>query len=144
MTRYDDKYQRQKHTRVLRPQRMNRVSRPALLNLFMGLLIGSGASLYYAWQISPVQYLDNDPYALREEYANDYLLLIAQKYSIEKDIRVSRAYLTDLGVDQPGEFVAARAEYMIGAGHSSADITAMAELAKALGADTAKMKSFLS
>ena len=144
MTRYDYKYHRQKHTRVLRPQRMNRVSRLALLNIFMGFLVGAGASLYYAWQISPVKYFDNDPYALRADYANDYLLLIAQKYSVEQDIRVSRAYLADLGVDQPGEFVAARAEYMIAAGHSSADITAMVELAKALGADTSKMKSFLS
>jgi len=144
MTRYDYKYQRQKQTRVLRPQRMNRVSRAALLNIFMGLLVGAGAGLYYAWQVSPVKYLDNDPYALRVDYANDYLLLIAQKYSIEKDIRVSRAYLSDLGLDRPGEVVAARVEYMIATGHSSADINAMAELAKALGADTAKMQPFLS
>ena len=88
--------------------------------------------------------MDNDPYALRADYANDYLLLIAQKYSIERDIRVSRAYFSDLGLDRPGEVVAARVEYMIDAGHSSADINAMAELAKALGVDTAKMQPFLS
>ena len=40
MTRYDYKYQRQKQARVLRPQRMNRVTRPALFNLFLGLLVG--------------------------------------------------------------------------------------------------------
>ena len=57
---------------------------------------------------------------------------------------MSRAYLSDLGLDRPGEVVAARVEYMIDAGHSSADINAMAELAKALGVDTAKMQPFLS
>ena len=144
MTRYDYKYQRQKQARVLRPQRMNRVTRPALFNLFLGLLIGAGISLYYAWEISPVKYLDNDPYALRADYANDYLLLIAQKYALEKDIGVTRAYLSDFGLDRPGEFVAARVEHMIAAGHSTADITAMAELAKALGSDTPKMRPFLS
>ena len=144
MTRYDYKYQRQKQARVLRPQRMNRVTRPAIFNLFIGLLVGTGISLYYAWEISPVKYLDNDPYALRADYANDYLLLIAQKYALEKDIGVTRTYLSDLGLDRPGEFVAARVEHMIAAGHSTADITAMAELAKALGSDTPNMRPFLS
>lgn len=144
MTRYDYKYQRQKQTRVLRPQRMNRVTRPALFNLFLGVLIGAGSSLYYAWEISPVKYLDNDPYALRADYANDYLLLIAQKYAVEKDINVTHGYLSELGVDRPGELVAERVEHMIAAGHNTADIIAMAELAKALGSDTPKMKPFLS
>ena len=143
MTRYDYKYQRKQQSRTIRPQRMRRVSRPALYNLLFGLLLGLVSSLYYAWELAPVQYSDNSPQALRGGYAHDFLLLIAQTYFVEQDI--SRAYLRMgmLALDAPGQFVVNRVEEMIVAGFSTADIRAMAVLAQALGANNPAMDPYL-
>ena len=143
MTRYDYKYQRKHQARALRPQRMRVVSRPALYNLMFGLLVGLTASLYYAWEIAPVQYVDNSPQSLRGEYAHDYLLLVAQTYAVEQDIGRAHLRLATLALEEPDQFVAGRAEEMIAAGLSTADIRAMAAFAKALGANTAVMDPYL-
>ena len=143
MTRYDYKYQRKQQAGALRPQRMRRVSRPALYNLLFGLLVGLAASLYYAWEIAPVQYVDNSPHALRGGDAHDYLLLIAQTYVVEQDISRAHLRLGTLALEEPAQFVAGRAEEMIAAGFNTADIRAMAVLAQALGATTPAMDPYL-
>ena len=143
MTRYDYKYQRKQQSRTLRPQRMSRVSRPAFYNLLFGLLVGMAASLYYAWEIAPVEYVDNSPQALRGGYAHDYLLLIAQTYVVEEDIGRVHVRLGTLALEEQAKFVAGRAEEMIVAGFNTADIRAMAVLAQALGATNPAMESYL-
>ncbi len=143
MTRYDYKYQRKQQARALRPQRMRRVSQPALYNLLFGLLVGLTTSLYYAWEIAPVQYVDNSPHALRGGDAHDYLLLIAQTYVVEQDISRAHLRLGTLALEEPAQFVAGRAEEMIAAGFNTADIRALAALAQALGATTPAMVPFL-
>ncbi|HJL70760.1 MAG TPA: hypothetical protein QGI30_07815, partial [Anaerolineales bacterium] len=122
MTRYDYKYQRKQQARALRPQRMRRVSQPALYNLLFGLLVGLTTSLYYAWEIAPVQYVDNSPHALRGGDAHDYLLLIAQTYAVEQDIGRAHVRLGTLALEEPAQFVAGRAGAMMGAGFSTAGI----------------------
>ncbi len=143
MTRYDYKYQRKQQSRTLRPQRISRVSRPAFYNLLFGLLVGMAASLYYAWEIAPVEYVDNSPQALRGRYAHDYLLLIAQTYVVEEDIGRVHVRLGTLVLEEQAKFVAGRAEEMIVAGFNTADIRAMAVLAQALGATNPAMESYL-
>ena len=143
MTRYDYKYQRKQQARVLRPHRMRRVSRAALYNLLFGLLVGLAGSVYYAWEIAPVQYVDNSPQALRGGYAHDYLLLIAQTYAVEQDIGKAHVRLGTLVLEEPTQFVSRRAEEMIAAGFNTADIRAMAVLAQALGATNPTMDPYL-
>lgn len=143
MTRYDYKYQSKQQSRILRPQRMRHVSRAALYNLFFGLLIGLVASLYYAWEIAPVQYLDSTPQALREEHGQDYLVLIAQTYSVEGDIGRAHVRLGALVLDNPADFVSGRAQWMIASGFNTADIRAMAALARALGAANPTLEPYL-
>ena len=122
---------------------MSRVSRPAFYNLLFGLLVGMAASLYYAWEIAPVEYVDNSPQALRGGYAHDYLLLIAQTYVVEEDIGRVHVRLGTLALEEQAKFVAGRAEEMIVAGFNTADIRAMAVLAQALGATNPAMESYL-
>jgi hypothetical protein len=90
-----------------------------------------------------VQYIDNSPQSLRGEYAHDYLLLVAQTYAVEQDIGRAHLRLATLALEEPDQFVAGRAEEMIAAGLSTADIRAMAAFAKALGANTAVMDPYL-
>jgi len=144
MTRYDYKYQKQRQARILRPQRMKKISRIAFINIVLGFVIGTSCSLYYTWEVSPVKLVDNEPYALHDDYADEYLLLIAQKYALEKDLDVALLYLSDLQLDDPGKFVSNRTEYMINSGYSQFDIKAMVALADALGTLTAQMRPFLS
>ena len=143
MTRYDYKYQRKQQLRSLRPHRMSRVSRPAFYNLLFGLLVGIAASLYYAWEIAPVEYVDSSPQALRSGYAHDYLLLIAQTYGVEEDIGRAHVRLGTLVLEDQAKFVAARAEEMIVAGFNTADIRAMVVLAQALGDTKPLMEPYL-
>ncbi|MRR32078.1 hypothetical protein EG834_17510, partial [bacterium] len=48
--------------------------------LFSGLIIGLVLGIFYAWVISPVQYVDTTPESMRPEFKDQYRSLVAQAY----------------------------------------------------------------
>lgn len=49
--------------------------------LFMGLLVGLGAGLYYAWIVQPIVYLQASPARLNEAAKAEYIVLVSQSYA---------------------------------------------------------------
>lgn len=145
MTRYDYQYQRRVHQGRPPPRRrrFKRVSNRAIYNLLVGIVIGLGSGLFYAWEVEPVIFLDHIPSDLDTQHYHEYLLLIAQTFSVEQDIDVASARLATLAPNNPAGIVAEQTEKMILTGANRADIRAMVELAAALGVTNPAVESYL-
>jgi hypothetical protein len=67
----------------------------ALLAALLGAIVG----LAYGWVISPVQYVDTVPSALRADYRADFVLMIAERYDADHDVESARRHLSTLGAE---------------------------------------------
>jgi hypothetical protein len=65
--------------------------------LFIGLLLGLAAGLFYGWKIHPVRAAVTTPSSLQEEYRTDIVLMIAETYAEERDLELARQRLNLLG-----------------------------------------------
>jgi len=72
-----------------------------LIGLALGVVIGLG----YAWRVQPVAYYDTAPDSLRQDYRVDYVLMVAQSYQAEDDLRLALLRLAALGPQPPAEIV---------------------------------------
>lgn len=101
-------------------------ARPA--RFVIGLVVGLSAGLAYAWLIQPVRYFDVAPDSLRHDYRTDYVLMIAQSYQAEGDLRLALVRLASLGPLPPAEIVDAASAYAEDNAFSSDDLDALDEL----------------
>ena len=72
-----------------------------LIGLALGIVLGLG----YAWRIQPVAYFDTAPDSLRQDYRVDYILMVAQSYQGDGDLRLALLRLAALGPRPPAEAV---------------------------------------
>src|SRR5262245_21107464 len=93
------------------------MTRTAAFNLLGGILIGVALGLFYTWGVDPVKYTDTPPDSLSAEYKNDYVIMIAQAYTLDHDFDLALTRLATLQLSDPGQYVAdlARAEIQRGA-----------------------------
>lgn len=76
-----------------------------LARFLIGLALGLALGLGYAWRIQPVAYYDTAPDSLRQDYRVDYVLMVAQSYQREGDLRLALLRLAALGPQPPAENV---------------------------------------
>jgi hypothetical protein len=77
-----------------------------LIRFLIGLAIGLILGLGYAWRIQPVAYYDTAPDSLRQDYRADYVLMTAQSYQADDDLRLALVRLAALGPQLPADTVA--------------------------------------
>ena len=144
MARYD--YQYQRRIQQGRPQpprkRFRHISNRALHSLILATLIGFAIGLFYAWQIEPVVFRNHTPRDLEGNHYSEYVLLIAQTFSVEKDIVLARVRLETLASDNPAGIVVDHTERMILTGANHSDIQVMLALADALGVTSPSLESY--
>ena len=119
------------------------MSRVSVFILLICLAAGIGLGVYYGWVVSPVQYSDTDPAALRQSYKDDYILMTAAIYSADGDLAAARAQLETLGVKEPGAAVAEATGRFIKAHQPEADLRHLVLLAIALKTVTPEMQPYL-
>jgi hypothetical protein len=95
-----------------------------LIGLVLGLVLGLG----YAWRIQPVAYYDTAPDSLRLDYRVDYILMVAQSYQAEGDLRQALLRLAALGPQPPSETVAEAIAFAEEQEFAPADRTALERL----------------
>ena len=110
------------------------ITRTAILNIAVGLLIGLALGLFYTWVVNPVQYVDTAPDSLRADHKNDYALMIAQAYAADNDLDLARVRLAALKLDDPGAYLANLTAAEIQRGAPLDDLRALSALTVALGA----------
>ena len=107
--------------------------------------VGVGLALGFAvgWWLWPVQYTNTAPAVLRQDYHDDYVVMIATVYEVDGDLEYALDRLSLLDQDDPAVPVVELAERIIEANGSPEDITRLARLAMAVGGVTPTLTSYL-
>lgn len=101
--------------------------------LLTGLVLGAILGLAYAWMISPVEYVNTTPAALRSDFKERYRALIAAAYVANGSLERAQARLGLLGDKDIARSVAEQAQQTLADGRSPEEARALGLLAVALG-----------
>ena len=85
--------------------------RTRLPTLLLGLLFGGVIALLYGWLIQPVEYVDTTPDSLRRDFRTDYVLMVAESYSGDRDLNLAQILLAALGPMPPNEYATEAIDY---------------------------------
>jgi hypothetical protein len=102
---------------------------PRLVRFLIGLVLGVALGLGYAWRVQPVAYYDTAPDSLRQDYRADYVLMVAQSYQGEDDLRLALLRLAALGPQAPAAIVEQALDFAEANGFAAADLAALDQLA---------------
>ena len=101
--------------------------------LLTGIILGVGMGLVYSWTVSPVIYIDAPPYALREDYKDEYRALIAAAYLYNHDLARAQERLAKLQDEETAQSMAIKAQQARAQGYPEEEVHALDILALALG-----------
>ncbi|RLC91296.1 MAG: hypothetical protein DRI79_03205 [Chloroflexi bacterium] len=122
---------------------MNKRTKQWLLRAAVGAVVGLVLGFIIGWWLWPVQYTNTAPVVLRQDYRDDYIVMIATAYEVEEDLEQARERLKLLDPREPATLVVELAERLIEAGGDADDIARLARLAWALGATTSTLIPYL-
>ena len=100
--------------------------------LLTGAVLGVAMGLFYSWVISPVNYVDAPPYALRADYRDEYRALVAAAYMYSSDLLRAQDRLKELKDDNPAQSIAMQAQRALAEGRPETEVRALSLLATAL------------
>lgn len=103
-----------------------------LPRFLVGLVLGVALGLLYGWLIRPVEYVDTTPDSLRADYRADYVLMVAEAYLGDGDLRLAQMRLAALGPQPAADLVIEAIEYGIEHDFPRADLETLNRLALAL------------
>lgn len=101
--------------------------------LLTAIVLGIGLGLLYSWVINPVDYVNTPPISLREDYKDQYRVVIATAFEATGDLQRARDRLALLGDEDPSLALVAQAQRYLAEGKDYANAQALAFLASALG-----------
>ena len=114
------------------------------LALFLlGVALGVGLALLIGWEWFPRVEHDAGPAALREDYQEEYIRLVALAYEVDHDSAAAIKRLAELNPRAPTAPLVALTEAWIAEGKSRAMIVPLVALARDLGAETPAMTPYL-
>jgi hypothetical protein len=111
-----------------------RSTRSRWVFILLALLAGVGAGLAYGWVIDPVDFFDLTPDTLRADYKSDYVLMVAEAYSVEQDPGLAAQRLGVFGTQSPSTIATSGLTYARANGFSDSDISLIQELVTAMQA----------
>jgi uncharacterized membrane protein YccC len=101
--------------------------------LLTGVVLGIILGILFAWVISPVKYVDTAPESLKDEFKDQYRVLIASAYVANGDLVRAKARIALLDEADIYLVVAEQAQQMLAEGGSVEEAQALGRLALALG-----------
>jgi hypothetical protein len=102
------------------------------LRFIVAIVIGAALGLAYGWLVSPVRYVDTSPDTLRIDYKTDYVLMVAEAFSVDGDLQMAVRKLALLGAPAPADIVLQAIEFGQEQGYNQTDIQRMQTLWNAL------------
>jgi hypothetical protein len=109
----------------------------------IGIAVGGTLGVAIGWWLWPVTYTNTSPSALREDYRDEYVLMVATAYEVDGDRGRARERLALLDSREPSAPVVGLAQRLIDQGGSEEDIARLARLAQALDATTPTLMPYL-
>jgi len=122
---------------------MNKWARKWVVRVAVGVVVGLAIGCAIGWCLWPVQYTNTAPTVLRQDYRDDYVVMVATTYEVEEDLEQARERLRLLDSEEPAVPVVELAERLIEADGSAEDIARLAHLAWGLGATTSTLAPYL-
>ena len=119
------------------------MKRNVLLNSMITLAVGLAIGITIGWVLWPVEYTNTPPQLLRQDYRDDYVIMVAETYSVEQDLGLAADRLDLIAPGEPQRPVIELANRLIDAGGNTAALTALAELARDLGVDNEAIRLHL-
>ena len=107
---------------------------PRLLKIILALAIGIALGLIYGWVIDPVEFFDLTPDTLRADYKSDYVLMVAEAYSVEQDPGLAARRLAIFGTQSPSAIAAGGLAFARANEYPDSDIALMQDLVTAMQA----------
>ena len=101
--------------------------------LLTGAVLGIALGLFYSWVISPVEYVDAPPYALRADFKDEYRILVAAAYLYSNDLLRAEDRLKQLKDGEIAQSLAVQAQRALSEGHPEEEVRALGILAMAIG-----------
>lgn len=98
------------------------------LAIALGIVLG----LLYGWVINPVEFVDNTPDTLREDYKADYVLMVAEAFKMDGDVDLALQRLALLGDTDPLQMMFTASENAFLAGYSPDDLVTFQNLTDAI------------
>ncbi|HUV92999.1 MAG TPA: hypothetical protein VMV80_07930 [Anaerolineales bacterium] len=108
--------------------------------LLTGVVLGIILGILFAWVISPVEYVDTAPESLKDEFKDQYRVLIASAYVANGDLVRAKARLGLLDEADIYLVVAEQAQQMLAEGGSVEEAQALGRLALSLGQEIPQPK----
>ena len=112
--------------------------------IVVGLTVGLAIGLLLGWVVWPVQYYDTDIADLQVVYKEQYIVLVGEAYTLDRDLEKAQARLEELESPNTSQWIGQLADRYIAEGRAQREIQALVELAHALGVDTPQMVAFLA
>ncbi len=114
-----------------------------LVQIVVGLGLGLGLGVATGWWWWPVEYTNTAPAVLRQDYHDDYIVMVATAYEVDGDLERARERLALLDPQNPTAPLIELAERLVAVGGSRADITRLVRLAWAFRAITPRLVPYL-
>lgn len=105
---------------------------PRWVKFLIVLVAGFALGLLYGWVISPVEFVDVAPEALRADYRLDTVLMVASIHHADHDVDAAARRLTLLGSDPPAEIASEALRYAFENDTPNSDLNLLQELITAL------------
>jgi hypothetical protein len=122
---------------------MPRRTRQWITWIVVGIAGGVALGVAVGWWLWPVTYTNTSPTALREDYHDEYVLMVATAYEVEGDRDRAGERLALLDPEEPSAPVVDLGRRLIEEGGSEEDIARLARLARALSATAPSLMSYL-
>jgi hypothetical protein len=96
------------------------------------IIIGIALGLLYGWLVDPVDFVDTAPGSLRTDYKADYVLMVAEIYSADRDAEAAVNRLTFLGDPSPVNSIENAMIFAVEAGYGPDDLRKLRDLSDAM------------
>lgn len=115
---------------------------PAATLLLLGLLLGLGGGLFYAWLINPIVYINAEPAQMSADYQEEYIFLVSQSYAYTGDWEQTEQRLAALEARDVPQRVALLFERYLREGEPAESVRNLANLTRRLGGDNPALALF--
>jgi hypothetical protein len=92
------------------------------------ILVGAGLGLYYGWGFKPTMQSESPLRSLRQDYKADYVLMVAEVYDRDGDLKLAIDRLDQLESGVPLDLTTSMITYARSAGYSIHDLDLMSNL----------------
>jgi len=113
-----------------------------LISLIVGVLVGIGLGFVVGWGLFPVEYSNSPASDLASSYKDEYTVMVADGYRVDRDLTSALERLRILGLDNIPDHVQAVTERYISNSRDIEDIRSLVVLSESLGRLTPIMEPY--